>query len=71
MKRPLAFAAVFGLAWAIGAAVVTALICAAKGRHEPVRHPLGLRCRRCEEPLADLGEAGMIDGGGYVGRRVQ
>lgn len=65
-------AAAAGFAWAFGAAVISPLVCFSRGRHQPVKHPLGgFRCTTCEEPLSDLGEAGVMDGGGYVTRGRQ
>ncbi len=38
------------------------LMCFARGRHEPRRHPLGAwRCEDCGVGLADLAEAGLLD----------
>lgn len=60
-------AAALGFAWAFGEALVAPLVCAAKGRHVPERsHIGGMRCLRCDEPLSDLSEAGLMDGGAYV-----
>jgi len=42
-----------------------------RGRHEPVRHPLGAwRCQDCGSALADFAEAGTMDDG-YVWRESE
>ncbi len=45
-------------------------LCAWRGRHEPVRVSLGLRCATCTRALADLGEAGLGDGYVSATRRI-
>jgi hypothetical protein len=48
------------------------IVCAARGRHEPRRVPIGgFRCRECGAVGADLNDMGF-DGEGYVGplRRI-
>lgn len=38
-----------------------------RGKHEPVRNWTGrYRCARCDRPLTDLVEAGLMDGSAYV-----
>jgi len=62
-------AAAAGFAYAFVEALAAPLVCAARQRHVPERHPLGGgRCARCHEPLSDLAEAGLMDGGAYVSR---
>ena len=41
------------------------------GRHDPYKpYPLSVsRCRRCEQALSDLAEAGLVDGSAYVSRQ--
>jgi hypothetical protein len=46
------------------------LLCTYRGRHEPVRVPLGWRCVTCTRALADLGEAHLGDGYVATTRRI-
>lgn len=38
-----------------------------RGKHQPVRNWTGrYRCAKCDRPLTDLVEAGLLDGSAYV-----